>query len=173
MMETQMVGIDEWYVKSTHTLYMTTLGSCVAIILWDPMHHVSAMNHFLLPHRHHRFEENGKNNEQMGNHDLISAMIEKIIHKGGKVHQLRGLIVGGAESSFDHYQIGAQNVQSAINALEKYQIRKYQLSVGGNFSRKVRFDSSAGTVTIHKIAIGEKGKSEQEIIHLGGAPHDT
>ncbi len=169
--ERQMVGIDEWYVKTKETIYSTTLGSCVSVILWDPVGGISAMNHFLLPNRRGD-DVRDRNLDLKEPHELMTAMIDQALKKGAQIFRLKALVVGGAEANYDHYRVGVQNVQMAVSVLEAYRIKQYRVIAGGNYSRKVQFDSSEGTVTIHKIAIGKRDKGEEEIIYLGGVQHD-
>lgn len=43
-----MLGPGEYHACHKKPIFSTILGSCVATCLWDPVHHVMGMNHFLL-----------------------------------------------------------------------------------------------------------------------------
>lgn len=41
----------EWYFGEGNTRVRTTLGSCVAIVLWHPVRRIGGMCHYMLPSR--------------------------------------------------------------------------------------------------------------------------
>lgn len=165
-----LIGIDEWIIKKGTVVLGTTLGSCVAICLWDPVSHTGGLNHFLLPSKPSDVEHNAQgaylNKKKYSEHEVIEMLIEQMLHQGYDPNKLRALVVGGATSHFDYYQVGKKNIQVALKILEDKGIRHIKVSTGGPYSRRIQFHLDEGKVLIRKIDLSKHHQEVEEIIFL-------
>lgn len=163
-MNLKQIGIDEVIVGHDQDVLGTTLGSCVAIALWDSKRKIGGLNHYLLPDHMRR----GSGSEPPLGHGVIEALINAMLKEGTALSQLEAVVVGGSESSFDHYQVGSQNLNIAEQMLKAYGIRPVTISGGGYYSRKVQFYVGEGKVVIQKLALDRKLYASEEVIRMGG-----
>jgi chemotaxis protein CheD len=142
MAHTLYAGIGEMHVsgRPEETLAAIGLGSCVAIILYDPQTGLAGMAHCLLP-----AERPGKPSTsdkpalyvQTGLPTLIQAMLRA----GASKAALCAVLVGGA-AMFDFggrslLDVGSDNVAAARAALQSHGIPLVASDLGGNQGRSV------------------------------------
>jgi chemotaxis protein CheD len=131
------------------------LGSCVAVMVYDPVAKVGGMNHFLLPHA----SPAKKNDNQAKFSDTgISMLIEKVEELGARKERLVAKIAGGANMfpSLTKNAIGQKNIDAALKVLKEQGIRVLSSDIGGNWGRSVDFDLSNGMVTVRSYRAGVK-----------------
>jgi chemotaxis protein CheD len=131
------------------------LGSCVAVMVYDPEAKVGGMNHFLLPKTQLGKQDN---NAAKFSDTGIPLLIERVEKGGGRRARLVAKIVGGANMfpSLTKNSIGSQNVEAATAMLKKNNIAIVASDTGGNWGRSVDFDLDTGTVTVRSYRKGEK-----------------
>ena len=125
-----------------------SLGSCVAVSLWDPECRAGGMAHVFLPHKLRDTDEPlGKYGET-----AIPCLISGLLDMGCKKENLRAWIAGGANVIPSLVSpvgdIGAMNVRAVREALRKEGIRVAGEHLGGNYSRTMRLYISSGKVTV-------------------------
>jgi len=138
------------YILSTYGL-----GSCVAVVLYDPEVKIGGMNHFLLPERVTRREdENLAKFSDTG----IEILIKRIKDLGAKEERLVAKIIGGANMfpTLSKNAIGGKNIDAAMKILEKHSISVVAKDIGGNWGRSVDFYLSDGRVVVRSYKTGEK-----------------
>lgn len=160
----KLIGIDEVVIGNDQDILATTLGSCVAIALWDPKKKIGGLNHYLLPDDMRR---GGFKEETLG-HRIIDELIREMLNQGTELRHLKAVVVGGSESSFDHYQVGSKNLSIAKTMLKAYGISPVTVSGGGYYSRKVQFYVGEGKIVVHKLALNQKLRESEEVIMMGG-----
>lgn len=160
----KLIGIDEVIVGNAHDVLGTTLGSCVAIALWDSRLKTGGLNHYLLPDNIRSLYQKG----HAEGHMIIESLIKEVLSQGSLVKDLLAVVVGGSESIFDNYHIGAQNLQVATDLLSQYGIKVLAVSGGGYYSRHVRFYVGEGKVVVKKIALSKVFNESEEVILMGG-----
>lgn len=165
-----LIGIDEWVIKKGTVVLGTTLGSCVAICLWDPESHTGGLNHFLLPSKpsgnDHSIQGTHSGRKKYSEHEVIEMLIDQMLHLGYEPKKLRALVVGGATSHFDYYQVGKKNIEVALRLLEEKGIHHVKVSAGGAYSRRIQFYLDEGKVLIRKIDLSKHRQEVEEIIFL-------
>ncbi len=170
-MNSQLIGIDEWIISKGEVVLGTTLGSCVSICLWDPKTLTGGLNHFLLPLKPSKrqpiigtakYYMNIKDYQ----HEVIEVLIEQMIARNIAPAHMHALVVGGAESKIDYYQVGEKNLAIALQLLKEWGIRNVKVSAGGNYSRKIMFYVQEGKVVIHKFDMTRQQREVEEIIWL-------
>jgi len=139
----------ELYVTREPITIATLLGSCVAICLYNRRYNFGGMNHYMLasapagevPSLRHGDYSSEMLIDMMRREDGILGNLEAFVIGGGKV--TGHLSVGRG--------IGAANIAAAKEILEKNNIRIAKTSIGGDFGRKVHFQSWDGQIDIRKI----------------------
>lgn len=130
----------------------TVVGSSVAICLSDHVSHVAGMNVFTFP------KLKGNLNETYYGSYAIPKLLEMMFNLGSNKKNIQAHIVGGAFSKkYLSNDIGKKNVEIAQKCLKKNKISIVNIDVGGEFGRKVLFDTSCGEIIVYKAkSIREK-----------------
>lgn len=140
----------EMIVTSDAMKISTVLGSCISVCLYSPLEKIAAMNHFVLPFN----TKNDPNRSRYGD-TSIEDMILKMIQKGAEKKHINARIYGGSSmfiNESNEFRIGERNTESAVKSLKKMGIPIVIKETGGNFGRRVLFDTSAGIITSNLIA---------------------
>lgn len=132
------------------------LGSCVAILLHDPVARVGGMAHVLLP--------SPALSRQDGNlakfpQTAIPRLVELMGEHGGSVRRMTARLVGGASmfaslAAPGTIQMGERNVVASRQALYQQGIALTGEATGGDYGRTVRLWVSDGRVEISSVAHG-------------------
>jgi chemotaxis protein CheD len=132
------------------------LGSCVAILLHDPVVGIGGLAHVLLP--------SPALTRQDGNpakfpQSAVHRMVELMVAQGARSERITGRLAGGA-SMFaalappGTLQMGERNLVAARQALRLHGIPLVGEAVGGDFGRTVRFRVRDGRVEISTVTHG-------------------
>lgn len=128
------------------TRFLTVLGSCVSICLYDLDKQVGGINHFLLPGA----VPDGESEPCRWSEASIEALFAQVLSAGARARRLQAKVFGGAQISTrqipDRFQIGERNVQTALAELQHRRVELINSSVGGNAGRKIIFEVHTGTV---------------------------
>ncbi len=148
MYEPRNVGIAQLVLcRAPEQLTCLGLGSCVAVILYDPMTKIGGIVHVLLP-RAPPHNANEEKYADSGVRKLHSKMLEKGVVRDTMVAKL----VGGAQmfSSLNIAiaNIGHENIREARSALRALGVRIVAEELEGNRGRSAVFDSSTGKVVV-------------------------
>ena len=143
--------------KGEGTLSALGLGSCVAIVLWDPVSKAGGMAHVLLPSAPPR----GADRHVPGRYaqSAVPALLDAVMALGAARQTVTARIAGGA-SMFTNLiapgliHIGERNVLSSREALHSGGIPVTGEWVGGDFGRTVIFDLATGKVTASSVRHG-------------------
>jgi len=143
--------------KAPEVISTYGLGSCVAVILYDPDKKQGGVLHFVLPER---MRKNTENPLRYGE-DGVRILIREMERMGSKKGNLRAKIVGGSTmfASFiknPEEAIGKRNVRKAREILEKEGIRIVAEDTGGDYGRSLDFYLNDGRVVVKSYARGEK-----------------
>lgn len=123
----------------------TVLGSSVAVCLTDPTSKISGMNTFAYP------KVKGKQGlTKFGNYS-IPELIKMMFNLGADKKNIQAHIIGGSYSKkFLTKDIGKKNIEVARKILKKYRIPVVNDDTGGQFGRKVLFNTSNGEIIVYK-----------------------
>ena len=147
----------EYAAAKGDALFMTVLGSCVAVCLADSRAGVIGMNHFLLPiqAQSNPALEKDQNptpdtgpvgpNARYGAH-AIELLINACLNLGAQKKRLQASVFGGASVLNTVSNIGVGNIDFAMRYLAKERITVVRTEVGGHLPQKVLL-SSAGALT--------------------------
>lgn len=150
MREPRTVGIGQLAVcHSPEQLMCLGLGSCVAVILHDPLNKVGGIVHVLLP-KAPSAPDTEEKYADTGTRKLIREMSVNGAHR----ERLTAKLVGGAQMfktlNLQIANIGHYNVQEARRALKDNAIRVVAEDTEGDRGRSAYFDSATGRVTVKK-----------------------
>lgn len=139
--------------RADDTLVTLGLGSCVAILLHDPVARVGGMAHVLLPDK--QLARDSSNLAKFAS-TAIPLLAEEVVALGGRRERLGARLVGGA-SMFASLMapgtlnMGERNVIASREALRKLGIPIHAEEVGADYGRSVRFDVASGRVTVSSV----------------------
>lgn len=133
------------------TRFVTILGSCVAVCLYDPVRRVGGINHFLLPGT----PPAGEREPLRWGEASIAALFEQVISYGANAGFLQAKIFGGAQISPrdvpGQFRIGERNVELALREIRRRGVELRNRSVGGHTGLKIAFESHTGTVWVKEL----------------------
>jgi chemotaxis protein CheD len=138
-------------VKGSAVLVSRALGSCVALVLFDPKKKIGGLAHIMLPCscENDSLEAPAKYADQ-----AVPKLIAEM-KKSGANGTLVAKLVGGARM-FDANgstigRLGEKNVKQIRNLLKQAHIRLVASDVGGTLARTAFFDIETGRVTIRSL----------------------
>jgi len=139
--------------KSPNVLTTLGLGSCVGIILYDPVTKVSGLAHVMLPD-----STQIRNNSNVAKFadTAIDQLIKDMEVLGAKRNRLVSKIAGGAQmfsfgSTNDLMRIGERNAIASKKKLDALRIRLLSEDIGENYGRTIEFYSETGDLLIKTI----------------------
>jgi len=156
-----VVGIADCQLSNDPESVLVTyaLGSCIAVVIYDPVARVAGMLHLMLPdssiegfdggRRPHMFADTG-----------IPWLFRRAYAMGAEKKRLQVRLAGGAQVMDDHgvFDIGKRNYTATRKILWKSGIMIQAEAVGGTTSRTVRLETATGTMWVR-----EGGGIEQEL----------
>lgn len=158
------VGLGEQAVSRSpeDILVAYGLGSCVGVVMIDPVSRVSGLLHAVLPRLTDGMEHSQANPSKYvegGIEGLIAALVKQGANKNRLIVRLIGganmLISSGLTKSFD---IGTRNIEAAHATLDRLRMPIAVEEVGGHTGRTVRVYVADSRVTVRVI-----GEKEREI----------
>jgi len=127
------------------------LGSCVAVIVKDPVNIITGLVHIALPDAATNYEKAEKQPGYFADTG-ISALLSKMKIKGMKLrgHRLMVKLVGGATMYQENgvFNIGKRNILAVKKMLWKYGMGPISEDLEGEISRTVSVSVESGKVTI-------------------------
>lgn len=153
-----VIGVAQAAVRRHSGLLVSHgLGSCVAIILYDPSTQTAGLAHVLLPNESYSRERSrvAKFAESAVPH-LIAEM-----RRAGARGAMHARLVGGASMfgallTTTGINMGSRNVAAARAALARAGIAISGEDVGGDFGRTVSVTVADGVVTVQSVDRGTR-----------------
>lgn len=152
------VMMAEWKMASAPQRLKTLgLGSCVAVILHDPLLKLATMAHVMLPYAAMANTPSVKKGKYADT--AIAEMVTALHRTGAKPSRLMAKLVGGAQmftfqSQNQLQSIGTRNVEACVKTLAAYRIPIVLQETGGSSGRTVEFFCEDGAVTIKTVNQG-------------------
>ncbi len=135
-----------------NVILTTTLGSCVAACLRDPLAGVGGMNHFLLPEGD---ASHGPDAFRYGAY-AMELLLNGLFAQGARRERLSAKLFGGAQLADRLYDVGGQNIAFARRFLRREGIPLDGGSVGGRHARRLQFWPVSGRVRQLTLVRGEE-----------------
>jgi chemotaxis protein CheD len=156
MRDYRIVGIAQLAIcRAPGELACLGLGSCVAIILYDPLLKIGGIVHVLLP----KAPPNCDSDEKYADTGT-KKLLKELLAKGVTKDRLVAKLVGGAQMfsslNLSIANIGRQNVEEAKKTLKELKIRLASESTEGNRGRSAYLDTQTGKVTVETAFLPSK-----------------
>lgn len=146
--KTEEVRMGEVIVARNPTVLSSlSIGSCVAIMLYDKKNKIGGVAHTMLPK-----SEGMDNMKKPGK--FVDKAIENLIKKmeqwGSKRRDIVAKLVGGANMfpDLNVQNIGDENITAARAKLKTEGIKITNEDIGGNEGRSIEFDLETGDVNV-------------------------
>ncbi|MDR1873513.1 MAG: chemotaxis protein CheD [Synergistaceae bacterium] len=161
MENTYHVGMADLVVVSAPAKLITLgLGSCIGLVIFDPVAKIAGMAHIMLPD-----SRGAKSTEKVGKFadTAVPAVIDEMIKKGASKARMKAKIAGGAQmfalpdAPTDFLAVGSRNVKETTALLAKTGIALVASDTGGNKGRTVEFSTDTWMLTIKTLG---KGKAD-------------
>jgi len=160
-MEKIQIDIGNYKIaKDQVVLEILSLGSCLGVILYDPVTKVGGVAHIMLPDSSLSKDAPMEQPAKFAD-TAIPLMIREMVKFGANKTRLIAKIVGGASmfepgANESQLYIGERNIEAARQALIKAKIPIFAEDTGKNYGRTVEFDVSSGKVFVKSSLIGIK-----------------
>ena len=167
----------EFYATCRAELITTLLGSCISVVLLDPVNKVGGMNHFMMP---------GDSScktvfmSKEGKYGIFAMelLIDEMVNMGGCEKYFQAKVFGGGSvlPSYSDYteSVPSNNIRFVMQYLSDENIPVVSSDIGGFEGRKVYFLTEKKAVFIKKIytpAVREiKAAEEKSYINQISAP---
>jgi chemotaxis protein CheD len=139
----------EYFVFSEDILIMTTLGSCIAVCLWDRQAKVGGMNHFMLP-------DNGGGGSDSGRYGsfAMELLINEMMKLGASRMTMEAKVFGGGAviSGMNTINVGERNTAFVMDYLKTERIPVVSKDVLEIYPRKVCFLPFSGKAMVKRLA---------------------
>jgi chemotaxis protein CheD len=147
-----VVGVGDGGVSRDPDSMLVTyaLGSCVAVMLHDPVAKVAGMVHYMLPESSISSEKS-HTRPWMFADTGIPYLLRATLGQGADKRRLVVFAAGGAQVMDDHgvFNIGKRNCLALRKALLKSGLVAHAEETGGEVARTVRMEVGTGRVWLH------------------------
>ncbi len=167
----------EFYATCQTELITTLLGSCISVVLIDPVNSVCGMNHFMLPG-----DSSCKTvfTSKEGKYGIFAMelLIDEMVNMGGRRGAFQAKVFGGGSvlPAYSGYteSVPVNNIRFVMKYLLDENIPVISSDIGGIEGRKVYFMTEKKAVFVKKIytpAVREiKAAEEKSYINQISAP---
>jgi chemotaxis protein CheD len=138
----------QYLVVDDDTALTTTLGSCVAACIRDPLLGIGGMNHFLLPDGH-----SGDGAPARYGSYAMELLINDLLKRGAHRKRLEAKVFGGANvlKGFTSNPVGTRNAEFVRSYLASEQIPILAEDLCGIHPRRVWFFPNTGKVMVNRL----------------------
>ena len=126
-------------------MLVTTLGSCVAACIRDPVSEIGGMNHFLLPEVPDGADDSANAAARYGS-VAMERLINDILAHGGRRSRLEVKVFGGAKVIDTSLDIGAKNADFVLTYIRREGLSLVSQDLGGATARRVHYFPHTGRV---------------------------
>lgn len=150
------VNVADYAVAGSGLICTIGLGSCVAIILYDPQTRVGGLAHVLLPNE---AMSRDRSNPAKFPSSAVPLLLSEMRLLGARVERVRAKIVGGA-SMFGNLipaggiNIGERNIAAVRGVLSEAKIPIVAEDVGADYGRSVYLHLEDGRVEVRSLKKG-------------------
>lgn len=142
--------------KFPDTLITLGLGSCIGIVLYDPILQLGGLAHIMLPDSTQI--KNNSNPAKFADTAIV-LLVEKMVQAGAQKARLVAKLAGGAQmfdfkQASDTMRIGFRNEIASRQVLESLKIPIISSDTGENYGRTIELHTDTGKLTIKTINHG-------------------
>jgi chemotaxis protein CheD len=154
----QIVGVADMKVSNNtrESIITYSLGSCIGLVIYDPVVKVGGMLHYMLPEssidkekaalRPYMFADSG-----------IPRLFKSAYQLGAAKQRMKIYVAGGAEilDQKGFFNIGKRNYMALKKMFFKNKVMINSQDVGGNVNRTVRIEIETGDIYVKTSGSGE------------------
>ncbi len=148
------VRIAEFLLQRESGLLVTVgLGSCVGVVIYDPLKKIGGMAHILLADST-QASSSSKNLMKYAD-TAIPLMLDKMLREGALPKRLTAKIAGGGQlfsyniiSGISDFSVGDKNIVAVKKTLTKLGVPLLGEDVGGSHGRTMKFYLDTGKVEV-------------------------
>ncbi|OHD57156.1 MAG: hypothetical protein A2Y33_09545 [Spirochaetes bacterium GWF1_51_8] len=161
-MQSVFLKTGESIVTAEEIKVITILGSCVSVVIFDPILKMGAISHALLPDSSFSARTETKPNPMQYVEEGFYALLDYFYKKGIKKWRLEVKIFGGAKVNYCDQNtdyctnIGEQNYLKALEVAEREGLKVLAKDIGGDRGRKLVFYTAQGVV--YRKIVSDKSK---------------
>ncbi|MFZ2448389.1 MAG: chemotaxis protein CheD [Syntrophobacteraceae bacterium] len=157
----KVVGVADMAVSNAPNEVLVTysLGSCIAVVIFDPLARVGGMLHYMLPESS-LDPEKARQNPWMFADTGIAMLFKQSYQLGAKKENIVVKVAGGAQILDPNgvFNIGKRNYLALRKIFWRNNVMVASERVGGTVNRTVRLEMGTG-----RVLLKEAGDSEIEI----------
>jgi chemotaxis protein CheD len=155
-----MVNIAQLKIaKPPDELCALGLGSCVGVVLYDPVSKVSGMLHVLLP-AEQEVEGGGHGLQTKFADPGVRLLLEEVVKAGAQRKRIHAKLAGGAAVltpvDVPEKPVGRRNGEACIRMLKAMNIPVDGMDLGGTSGRSVYFEPETQIMRVKKLVGGER-----------------
>jgi len=154
----KIVGVADMAISNTpdETVITYSLGSCIAVVIYDPVARVGGMLHFMLPESS-LSPDKARDNPSMFADTGIAALFKWSYQYGAKKDNIVVKAVGGAQILDENgiFNIGKRNYLAMRKIFWRNNVMIAAEHVGGSVNRTVRLEMKTGQVFVKVSGLGE------------------
>lgn len=158
-MNSVVVGVADCRISADRESVLVTyaLGSCIAVMIHDPVAGVGGLLHYMLPESS-LDRQKAQQNPYMFADTGIPMLFRAAYELGADKRRLTVMVAGGSQvmDSSGVFNIGKRNHLAVRKILWKAGVMVHGEEVGGSQSRTVRLDISTGRVLIRGAGEDER-----------------
>ncbi len=155
---TRIIGVADMAIsnKADETLITYSLGSCIAVVIYDPVVRVGGMLHLMLPEASMDMEK-AKIKPAMFADSGIPVLFKQSYQLGANKRNAIVKIAGGSQIMDENgvFNIGKRNHLSVRKVFWKNNVVIAAEHIGGNVNRTVRLEIATGRVWVKVSGFGE------------------
>ena len=142
--------------KAPFSIKTNSLGSCVAVVLYDKQKKIGGMAHIMLANSPPDSNEVGKYADK-----AIPKIIDSMINEGCQLSNISAMLFGGAEMFFfsdrpSIMKIGTKNTELCKVILKDYNIPIIAEETGGKIGRTIELDCNSGLLVLFDFTLNKK-----------------
>lgn len=154
----KIVGVADMAISNAldETVITYSLGSCIAVVIFDPVAKVGGMLHFMLPESS-LSPDKARDNPSMFADTGIAALFKRSYQFGAKKDSIVVKAVGGAQILDENgiFNIGKRNYLAMRKIFWRNNVMIAAEHVGGSVNRTVRLEIGTGQVYVKVSGLGE------------------
>ena len=133
------------------------LGSCVGVVLYDPLVRVGGLLHFMLPDSQID-PQKSQNNPWMFADTGIPLFFREAYKLGAEKKRIRVKVVGGSQVLDDssYFNIGKRNYMALRKIFWTNNVLIHAEDIGGSVNRTIRLEIGSGRVWVKTSGDGER-----------------
>jgi len=153
-----VIGVGDMAVSNNQATTLSTyaLGSCIGVVVFDPVARCGGILHMMLPDSQVS-PEKALTQPAMFADKGLPMLFRELAGLRGERARLKVFVTGGASviGGQDPFRIGERNTQATLDFLIANRIPVAQVDTGGSYSRTVHLELATGRVQL----ITPSGKS--------------